>query len=175
VQGFDKQALLGDLRARVAQDLTALERRQRDAQAGSTHEESRSEHAKDTRATEQSYLARGLAERVEALRRATAALASMALCNFADDDPIAVTALVSISTRGGGDESGDGDANGADGGTWWLIPAAGGFELPHGGGVVRTLTPTSPLGRALLGLVVDDQGVFRTPRGEREFRVRGVA
>ena len=47
----DKTALLDSLRERVAADLEALARRQKDAQAGATHDESRAEHAKDTRAT----------------------------------------------------------------------------------------------------------------------------
>ncbi len=45
----DKTALLDSLRERVAADLEALARRQKDAQAGATHDESRAEHAKDTR------------------------------------------------------------------------------------------------------------------------------
>ena len=69
----DKTALLDSLRERVAADLEALARRQKDAQAGATHDESRAEHAKDTRATEQAYLARGLAERVADLRRTATA------------------------------------------------------------------------------------------------------
>ena len=65
--GLDKAAVLCALRERVGADLDALVRRQRDVQAGAVHEEKRAEHAKDTRATEQSYLARGLAERVAEL------------------------------------------------------------------------------------------------------------
>ena len=66
---FDKASLLAALVTKVQTDLKALERRQRDTQEAATHEENRAEHAKDTRATEQSYLARGLADRVEDLVR----------------------------------------------------------------------------------------------------------
>lgn len=163
--GVDKVALLRVLLDRVAADLAALERRQHDEQAGSTHEESRAEHAKDTRATEQSYLARGLADRVAKLRRNAAALGSLELHEFGEDDPIAVTALVELST-----DDGAGEAE-----LWWLVPTAGGLELELGETTIRTITPTSPLGRSLLGLGAGDEGTFRTPRGERGFEVIRVS
>ena len=78
----DKAALLESLQARVSADLAALERRQMETQEGATHAESRAEHAKDTRATEQSYLARGLAERVADTRRTCTALATLELRSF---------------------------------------------------------------------------------------------
>ena len=165
---IDKALLLDALRDRVAADLAALERRQRDAQKGSTHEESRAEHAKDTRATEQSYLARGLAGRVEELRRTAAALTALEPREFAANEPIAVTALVTLSIEAEGD-----DATGARQ-TWWIVANAGGFELEQDGVSVRTLTPVAPLGRALLGLRAGDIGDFRTPRGERSFEVLSV-
>ena len=71
---IDKARLLRDLRERVASDLDGLVRRQQDAQKGATHEENRAEHGKDTRATEQSYLARGLAARVEEMRQSMSIL-----------------------------------------------------------------------------------------------------
>jgi len=163
---IDKSRLLGALRARVAADREALERRQRDAQAGSTHEESRAEHAKDTRATEQSYLARGLADRVEELARTAAALDALPLKRFAPDDPIAITALVVLESEG--------DESECERQIWWLVAGAGGFELEESGVTVRTATPVSPVGRALLGLQTGDEGIWRTPRGERRFEVLEV-
>lgn len=160
---IDKSRLLDALRARVAADLAALERQQRDTQAGSTHAESRAEHSKDTRATEQSYLARGLADRVEALARTGAALAALEIRDFEPEDPISVTAIAVLTS--GADEHTPRTQN------WWIVAGAGGFELEQDGVLVRTLTPTSPLGRALIGLQAGDEGTFRTPRGERRFEV----
>jgi transcription elongation GreA/GreB family factor len=162
-----KQALLQALRSRLHGDLEALERRQRDIQEGAVHEESRAEHAKDTRATEQSYLARGLAERVAALRRTSDAIATLEPPDFGPGDAVAVGALVVLSA---------GDAGGTQScETWLIVPGAGGLELRDGDERVRTLTPVSPLGRALLGLRVGEGGSVRTPRGERDFEVRGIA
>jgi transcription elongation GreA/GreB family factor len=159
---LDKARLLASLRTRIAADREALERRQRDAQAGSTHEESRAEHAKDTRATEQSYLARGLAERVEDLARTAAALDVMQLRSFGDDDAIAVSAVVVLEVE-------DDDAARRE--TWWIVGGAGGIDVEQDGIVVRTVTPAAPLGRALLGLQVGDEGEVRTPRGQKRFEV----
>jgi len=161
--GPDKQALLHALRDRVAAGRAAVARRQRDVQAGAIHEENRSEHAKDTRATEDSYLARGLAERVEDLARLAERLSTLALRAFGPGDAIGPTALVEL--RFEDDASPE----------WWLVvPGAGGLELESGGLRVRTVTPAAPLGRALIGLGVGDEAELRTPRGARSFEVLSV-
>ncbi len=162
---ISKASLLDSLRARVAVDLEALERRQKDTQEGATHEESRAEHSKDTRATEQGYLARGLAERVADLKRTAAALDALELRAFGPADPIAVTALVLV-------ESDDEEAPKRQ--MWFLVPGAGGLELDEAGIRVRTVTPISPLGRALLGLREGDEGRVGTPSGERTLEVLEV-
>jgi transcription elongation GreA/GreB family factor len=41
--------------------------------------------------------------------------------------------------------------------SYFLVPAAGGERLQAGGLEVQTLTPQSPLGRALLGLTEGDE------------------
>lgn len=195
----EKQRLLDALREIVAQDLAAQTRRQLDTQQGATHEESRSEHAKDTRATEQSYLARGLADRVADLERTVTVLAHLELRRFEPDDPIAVGALIEVRSfreeaprdeaDGGEDDSGVGAGDEEREETWFLVPGAGGIEIPRpndpvdgvpaqrgddGTTAVRTVTPVSPLGRSLLGLSVGDEGALRTPRGERGFEVLSV-
>ena len=159
-----KTALIAALRALVAADLELLERRQADTQAGATHAENRSEHAKDTRATEDSYLARGLAERVEDLQRIADGLEGLVLRDFADGDAIAPTALVTVAFE---------DADAPE--RWFVVPGAGGFELADADGPVRTVTPVAPLGRALLGLEAGDEGTLATPRGPRAFEIVATA
>ena len=160
---FDKEELLDVLKARVASDLVDLERRQRDAQHAATHEESRAEHAKDTRATEQGYLARGLAERVSELRRTLAALAVLPVRNFDSDEAIAAGAIVSVS-----------DDVEAEQQHWWIVPGAGGIELEQSGQIVRTITPVSPLAQSLLGLQVEDEGTCRSGARERRLQIHAV-
>jgi transcription elongation GreA/GreB family factor len=161
---FEKDALLLDLLKQIRADLASLVRTQTDTHEAATHEENRAEHAKDTRATEQSYLARGLAGRVEGLRRTEHRLSGLELLDFDASVPIALTALVQIE---------DDLADSAQ--IWWLVPTAGGIEIHSAGRPVRTITPAAPLGRALIGLCVGDEGAYETPRGRRSFEVLAIA
>ncbi len=161
---FDKEELRAKLLEVVREDLATLIRTQNDAQEGATHSENRAEHSKDTRATEQSYLARGLADRVEALRETEARLQQIHLPTIDPDEPIEPYAIATLRDE----ESDEIQA-------WWLLPIAGGLEIEHAGVVVRTVTPGSPLGKALIGLMVEESGTFRTPRGERGFTIIAVS
>lgn len=158
-----KKCLLETLRARVAEDLATLVRRQKDTVRGATHEDSRSEHAKDTRAAEQSYLARGLAERVENLRESKERLARLEPTAFHPDAAIGLGALVVLF-----------DIESKTLETWWIVPVAGGIDLRVDEENVRTVTPAAPLGRCLIGLCAGDDGEFRTPKGPRSFEIRQV-
>jgi len=161
---IDKPELLERLRQQLDDSLATLLRRQKDTQQAATHEENRPEHSKDTRATEQSYLARGLATRVIDLRQAAGQLAKINARALAATDAVAVMALVRICVE---DE--------AESTIWWLVPAGGGLELDYEGRRIRTLTPAAPLGRALLGLHPDEEGFFTTPRGRRSFELLEIA
>jgi len=155
-----REKLLGILRA----DLASLIRTQNDAQQGATHSENKAEHSKDTRATEQGYLARGLAERVEGLREAEARLARLPLRAFPADGTVTSGAIVTIR-----------ESEGESLEHWWLLPVAGGLSLEHEGETIRTITPGTPLGRALLGLAIDEWESLETPRGQRAFCVTDIA
>jgi len=136
-----KTALKAELLTLLHADLDTLERAHRAAREGATHEEAKPENDKDTRALEQSYLARGQAKRIEELRASIADVGALALRDFADG-LAAVGALVTVS-EDEGEES-----------TLLLAPAGGGARL--GGGAVQVVTPRSPLGRALLGKAPGD-------------------
>lgn len=146
----DKQALLDALRARIEAELRSLRGSQQAAQEGAIHEEARQEDPKDTRAIEAQYIARGLAERVEGLRDTLAALSRFRLAVFGPDDPVGVSALVGLR---------EGDRESA----YFLVPVAGGETLELEGTTVQTLTPHSPLGRALHGKYVEDEVELELP------------
>ena len=164
LNSIDKQQLLQRLRDLVAQDLEALVRRQRDVQAGATHAENRAEHAKDTRSTEQSYLARGLAKRVHEMQIIADALESLTCRNFDAEDGVGITALVRLY-----------EFSTPTPRIWWLVPGAASVEIEQGDARIRTLTPASPLGRALLGLCVGDEGTCPSPTGKRHFEILEIA
>jgi transcription elongation GreA/GreB family factor len=130
-----KSDLKNELVCVLAADLDTRERAHRAALEGATHEEARPENDKDTRALEQSYLARGEALRVEELRQGLAAVQAMATRRFDDGERISVGALVVTEQQGSS--------------VLLLAPFGGGTRLA--GGAVQVVTPQSPLGRALLG------------------------
>ena len=157
-----KQALKDELVAKVAADLDTLERAQKAAAEGATHEEAKPENDKDTRALEATYLARGLAERVVALEHAAAALASLKLRSFGSDAPVALSAIVTLAPEQG------------PAAHYFVVPAAGGLKLTVGAQLVTTITLDAPLGRALLGAYQGDEITVQSPQGSRVLEIERV-
>jgi len=155
---IDKAVLQAELVAQLAAALEGAQRAHAAALEGATHTEARAENPKDTRGLEQSYLARGQAQRVTELEAGVAAVTALAVRSFAPADPIALGVLVIV------DEDGE------------HKPL---FIAPHGGGTVlgsgvQVVTPSSPLGRALLGKRVDDEVEVRLPGRQRTLRVVSI-
>jgi transcription elongation GreA/GreB family factor len=151
---IDKAEILRALLDRLRSDLAAVEASQQAMQAGATHAEARSEHAKDTRATEATYVARGLAERSETLRDAIGKLASL---KPEPCDPEAGAAVLTLATL----EHAETGAHHS----YFLVPVGGGEKLVVGSESIQTLTPSSPLGRRLLGKMEGEEIVLERPRG----------
>ena len=154
-----KAELRAELVAALQADLDAVERAHRATREGATHDEARAENDKDTRALEQSYLARGEAVRVEQLRTALAEVQAIPLRSFGDEDRAALGALVTL------EEDGEGLAI-------WLAPHGGGSRLA--GGRVQVVTPASPLGRAILGKVAGDDLTVAVAGRTRELSILRV-
>ena len=89
---LDKALIVAELRQLLHADLEAVAASQQETQAGATHEESKPENDKDTRALESSYLARGLARRVGELQEAATLLEALVPRTFGDEAPIALSA-----------------------------------------------------------------------------------
>lgn len=158
---FDKADLIAELRRRIADDLAAATAAQKQTQQAATHEESRPENDKDTRALESSYLARGQAERVVGLERDLALLSALSPRAWAPNAAIALGALVSLD---------DGERI-----RWYLLaPAGAGVVLERPGTTIRVVTPQSPIGRALVGKRAGDGFELRTPQSTSEVSVESV-
>lgn len=157
---IDKPALRDELARMIAGDLDTRERAHRAAREGATHEEARPENDKDTRALEQSYLARGEAARVEQLRVALADVQAMALRSFGAEERAALGALVTLEEEG--EEL-----------VIWLAPQGGGSRLATGR--VQVVTPASPLGRAILGKAAGDDLTVVVGGRTRELSIVRVA
>lgn len=128
------EAVLDRLSATMA---AAAESAQR-TREGATHAEAKPENDKDTRALEQSYLARGQAMRVEELAEQIQKLRFFVVGSFGEDDAIDLGALVEL-------ESDDASR------VVFLLPQGGGTEVKVDGVDVLVVTGSSPLGASLLG------------------------
>jgi len=138
---IDKEPLRRELLALVEKALESARASHAAAIEGATHPEARAENDKDTRGLEQSYLARGVAQRVADLERAVGELIAMKLRVFDERAPVAISALVTVEEVG-------------EKHRYFVAPAGGGHVI---GGDVHVITPASPVGKALLGKRVDDE------------------
>ena len=118
--------------------------------------------ALDTRALEQTYLARGQAERVAALRSELEQMKSFVVRAFSAESPIGLGALLRS-------EDDEGEAQ-----LYLLAPAGAGEILTCELGAVRVVTPRSPLGRALVGARLGDDIEIRTPSGKRTLSITSL-
>lgn len=157
----DKRDLLKLLIERVNADLQTMSAAQRLVVDGATHEENRPENDKDTRALEQSYLARGQAQRVVELQGAVNQLKAMTLRDFSAGVVIALGALVALEDE-------------RETVHYFLAPAGGGLRLQVAGCEVRVVTPQSPIGQSLIGKRAGDDLDLRTPQGVTECTVATV-
>jgi transcription elongation GreA/GreB family factor len=143
---YDKRRLRDELVVAIRAELDAVMRAHKATAAAATHEEAKPENDKDTRALEQSYLARGEALRLEEQRAALADVQAMALQALGESGPVCLGALVATAQEGqeDGQEA-----------LFWIVQHGGGARLQ--GGAVLVVTPKSPLGRALLGSRAGDE------------------
>lgn len=123
---------------------------------GATHEQARPENSKDTRALEQSYVARGQAARFAELEAGVAAVQAFAPRAFGSSDAVALGALVDVVEAGARRR--------------YLLAPHGGGEL-LAAGAVQVLTPGSPLWRALVGRRIGDVAELRLHGALRELEI----
>lgn len=156
---FDRTALTRELLDALSRELGALEQVHRETAAAATHPEAKPENDKDTRALEQSYLARGQALRVQELRELVARVRGLDFEGASD-----VASLGAVVTVH--DDSEDVER------TFFLTPAGGGTKLA--GGAVLVVTPESPWGRALVGGKVGDAREVTIAGKLRDFEILAI-
>lgn len=155
----DKTALKQELVTLLQQQLAALEAAHDATIHGATHEEAKPENDKDTRALEQTYLARGQASRVEEARADLVAASALQLPSRTATAPAALGCLVTAQV--------DDDEK-----HYFLAPAGGGLSLARGS--VLVVTPRSPLGALLLGKTAGDGGQIKLNGRARDVEILRV-
>lgn len=141
-KGFLIEQLAQHLRETVRTARIAMTAANAEAREGATPAERR----EDSRvAQENSGLARGHRQRLERATDELGALDRFRPPRFGAKSAVAVGAVVEVE-------------DGAEGRTLFLAPVGAGIELtgPGGDGFLSVVTPTSPIGRAVLGRRVGD-------------------
>lgn len=156
---LDKSALRVELLAQLAAQLATAQAAHAAAIEGATHAEAKPENDKDTRGLEQSYLARGQAQRVAELEAAVAEVTKMTVRAFTARDPAAISAVITV------DEDGSEHR-------FFLAPHGGGNVLAGG---IQVVTPSSPLGGALLGKRIDDELEVKLPGKTRSLVISTIS
>lgn len=157
----NKVAVRDALLRELERALATLAKAAQQTREGATHEDSRAEGDKDMRSTEQSYLARGQAMRVEDLAEQLQRLAVFELPRFGQDAPIAAGALIGVLVE---------DAPRI----LFLVAFGGGSVLQVEGQEVTVVTPSSPVGRALLGKQTGDSFELPSRGALREWVIEEV-
>jgi len=132
---MNKSAVLARIVARLQAEVAQLTTAALATHAEATHEENKAEDKYDTRGLEASYLAHGQSKAAEEAAQAVAQFQAISLRTFAAGEPISLGALVTLE----------------GGARYFFGPRAGGTEVESEGGTVMVVTPSSPLGRQLLG------------------------
>jgi transcription elongation GreA/GreB family factor len=140
-----RDQLLQAIISALSIDLTVLSTAAREAHEAATHEECQPDNKYDTTALEASYIAQGQANRAQEIRAALVSYRTLKLLPFDDDTPIRLTALVTLEDHEGNERR------------FFLGPQGGGTKISDEDGEIVVITPESPLGRSLLGLMTGDE------------------
>ena len=130
-------------------ELHALERVSDVTREEVTSDETRSEGKYDTRSTEASYLARGQAWRIAQLRQLVA-WADQLSTTPPSNTVVCLGSLAQIESE----EI-----------AHYFVAPAGGTRITVDEQTVRVVSPDSPLGKALIGIGVDEDFQFESPAG----------
>ena len=144
---MNKTILLRAVLAVLENDLRRQQAANVQASAGATDGEARAETKWDTCGLESSYLARGHALQFKALAADVCELRAFAIPVFTGQ-PIGLGALVEVEQN-------------KEKTLFFILPCAGGTELCADGREVTVVTPSSPVGAALLDKKQGDKFSFR--------------
>ncbi|HLP09276.1 MAG TPA: transcription elongation factor [Opitutaceae bacterium] len=149
---MDKAALLNAIVAALAAEFAMQNEAAEDAHKEATNDESRAEDRYDMRGQLAAYLAAGQAKLADEVATAINAFRNLTLRAFSPGEPAAVGAVIRLEARGARS-------------VYFLGPAHGGLEVQVNGDEVMVVTPSSPLGRSLMGRKTGERVAL--PQGAR--------
>lgn len=134
----------------------------RTAHVEATDEASLAENKYDTRGLEASYLAEAQATMAAESAQNIASYKTLKLKDFSDNSSIALTALIEL-------ESEDGSRS-----FYFLAPNSGGTKIKYENIEILLITPSSPIGKKLIGCKKGDFLEIKSGRTEKEYEIISV-
>ncbi len=160
---MNKAELLDTIITTLTADLKLLTDAAKTAHAAATHAECLPDNKYDTTGLEASYVAQGQANRAQDIRRSLSSYQKLTLRSFDAETAIRLTAVVTLEADNGSCRQ------------VFLGPDAGGLKVVDGDVECIVITPESPLGRALLGKVCDDEIHVGKGAARKTFTIVAVA
>jgi transcription elongation GreA/GreB family factor len=157
----DKKKLIAHIRAELEKDLLILKEAERATREAATHEESKPENQYDTRALEASYLAGAQSKRITDTEDILVIFKHVEPKNFTDQDRISATALVEAELNGKKSY-------------FFVMSKGGGLSVTFEGMKIQVITPSSPLGGALLGLKAGDSALLEKGSQILEYEILSI-
>lgn len=159
---MQKEKILTAILTELERDLATAIAAAKTAQEDATNEESKPENEYDTRALEASYVARGQAKRVAELKEALVLFKNLKLRSFTSIDPVSATALVEVESQGKKH-------------MLFVMSKGGGFSVTVEGVRIQVVSPSTPLGEALLHSKQGDIITVELGNSEREYEILSVS
>jgi len=133
------------------------------AQDTATNKNNVAENKYDTLGLEAAYLAHGQAQRVVECEIDLAAYKNLKALDFTDETPVALGAMILLKDESGSEQS------------LFLGPAAGGLKFSFEEKEYLIITPSAPLGRAVLGCFVYDEVELNLGGQIKRFEIIAIA
>ncbi len=153
-----KKSLLAQITGKLETELNVLRASAAAAHDAATHTENKPENQYDTRGLEASYLAGAQDARAFELQSALDLIRATLPQDFRTDQPVGLTAVVELTNEHSTVR-------------YFIVQVAGGYTLESPEGQVLTITPQTPLGRALIGKRVGDEILVQISQGDREYEL----
>ena len=153
-----KKSLLAQSAGKLETELNILRASAAAARDAATHIENKPENQYDTRGLEASYLAGAQDARAVELQSALDLIRATLPQEFRVDQAVGLTAVVELT-------------NELSTVRYFILQIAGGYTLESPDGPVLTITPQTPLGRALIGKKTGDEILVQISQGDREYEL----
>ncbi|CAM3117919.1 GreA/GreB family elongation factor [Rariglobus hedericola] len=140
---MQKSAVRDAIVAQLQRELDLQARAAHESREEATSTENKQEGKFDMRGQEAAYLAEGQARLAAEIAESIVLYRTLELPDFSSGRPAALGAVITLETKGRQT-------------TYFLGPRNGGMEINEAGESCLVVTPSSPLGRQLLGRVTGD-------------------